>query len=1006
MRTLSSADSEASASAPLMQTSWGSVVDALRVGVVVYGPKGDLVSFNPRAETLTGYTAQEILGTPFTPFADPEEFHEVCQRALQGSTWEGPVSIQTKAGPPRFLECWASPIADGKSILFILRDTSKEVPGGVIERETLRLDAVGAYIRGIDREVVNILTLGMAAAELLQWRIASDDPLAPCVENLLQACRRGVELNRQASHIAPGTDPATRPIDLTACIRTSLDLVAASLPISIRIQSALTSGVWITASPGVIHSTISSLAHNAAQFLDASGGLLKVTLSEIIDGTERMALITLQSLSESKSVTGPMPGHSMVHAIVEAHGGSLAWTTESDGFTYAVRFPCASVPYHPPLKEGASLQLTGKERIGLVEPDTLLANALRDGMEALGYEVSVFHKAQGALDALWSPTGEHDLWITERDLPDAPDLTWLEELAALSNRPLLIIGGQGTLAHGTVHPCLPKPFSVSDLARNVRRILGSHPAPRELDSPCSEPIAPAEPGIMPRTVLVVEDSRVFRNFLRSNLQQAGYMVIEAQDGAAALETFIQASLTHPVDLLITDIIMPRMDGLELIRQVRRLDHRIPIAVITSMEDQQTAKTALQLGVNDFINKPFSPENLLECVSGMLHSLDDTRKAENTAREVRLAHSTLLATQEKDLPIYSIYEPLSDAGGDIFRCFRLPEGEILFVLADIAGHSVVSSYAVASLLGILSTFVTQFEGLRPLAYGLNQAIQNGPFPDIPACALMGHWTPRTGRLHLLNAGLPHSLVFQCEHDRTQTIQINGTPLGILPEPLMEERVLHLQPGDRVLVASDGFFETCSPEGSYFHTLAPEIWSSLGCNPIQEALNLICEAVRSHGKGALSDDLLVVGFEQALLVPQEDELLAVIPSAPRYIDNICLRLKDYMAACQVSVFSPNKRFEIILAAREALTNAMLHGNGNRKEQRICIHAWLASDGSYFHLRILDEGPGFDLEHHEAAMDPNSERGRGIPIMRHYCSRLTMLGGELTMEFEMEDPRDADS
>lgn len=980
------------------------MVNKLPVAVAVYGAEGDLVFFNDRAQALTGYSAQEVLGTSFTPFSDPDEFQELCQRASNSHPWEGPVSIQTRGGLPHFMECWVSLIADSNSILFILRDTSSEVPGGLLERETLRMDAVGAYIRSIDREVVNILTLGMAAAELLHWRIAPENPLAPCVENLLKACRRGVELNRQASHIAAGSAPGTRPIDLTACIRTSLDLVAASLPISMSIQSALTSGIWISANPPMIHALISSLAHNAAQNLEPSGGRLKVTLSELIDGAERTALITAQCISQSGRFNGPAPGHSIVHAIVQAHGGSLAWTIEPDGFTYVVGFPCAFVPYTPPQNEIPLSQLMGQERLGLVEHDALLADALQSGLEALGYVVTIYPNAQKALDDLQNPSGEQALWIAEQDLPDNTEPEWLEEMASLSTRPILILGEQDTRASKPIHPYLPKPFSVSDLARSVRRILGNHPAPRGLDSPCSEQVPPGM-GPRTRTILVVEDSRVFRNFLRSNLQQAGYLVIEAQDGIAALETFIQASISHPVDLVLTDIIMPRMDGLELTRQIRRLDHRVPIAVITSMEDQQTTKTALQLGVNDFINKPFSKESLLECVGGMIRTLDDTRKAENTAREVRLAHSTLLAIQEKDLPIYTVYEPLSDAGGDIFRCFKLPDGGILFVLADIAGHSVVSSYAVASLLGILSTLVTQFEGLRPLALSLNQAIQNGPFPDIPACALLGHWTPRTGRLHLLNAGLPHGLVFQFERETILTIQINGTPLGILPEPLVEERVLHLQSGDRPLFASDGFFETCSPEGSYFYSLAPEIWSSLGCEPIQSALNRICEAVRNHGKGVLSDDLLVVGFEQAPLVPQEGELLAVIPSAPRYIDNICLRLKEYMATTHDSAtFSPNKRFEIILAARESLTNAMIHGNGSRKEQRICIHAWMGSGAKRFYLRVLDEGPGFDLEHHEATMDPNSERGRGIPIMRHYCSRLSMVGGELTMEFEMEDPQDA--
>ncbi|MBP1628283.1 MAG: sensor hybrid histidine kinase [Holophagaceae bacterium] len=873
-------------------------------------------------------------------------------------------------------------------------------PGEFLERESLRMDAVGAYIRGIDHEVVNILTLGLAAAELLAWRMPSEDPMAPCVENLLHACRRGVELNRQASHLALGTDPSARPIDLTACLRTSIDLLGASLPTAICLKATLTSGLWITIRPSVVHSVISILVHEASHRLGDGGGELKITLSEEVQGTERRALISIQSLL-GPSGEASMP--SGAHAILQANGGTLSWKTGPDGIVYTVSFPCTTVPYYPPVQTYSMHQLVGQERLALVEPDALLANALQDGLEALGYTLTVYHDTQSALDGLREPLVTPDLWITVPDPPDAEASSWAEALAEASGRPLLILAGHGSLPSPKGLPSIPKPFPLSELALAIRRTLGN-PGPRELDSLCSVSSS-AEPTPRPRTVLVAEDSRVFRNHIRGCLKRAGYQVIEAADGVAALETFIQASMSHPVDLVLTDIIMPRMDGLELIRQIRRLDHQIPIAIITSMEDQQTAKTALQLGVNDFLNKPFGEENLLECVEGMLNTLDHTRKAEDTAREVRLAHTSLIAVQENDLPIYSLYEPLSDAGGDILRCFKLPADEILFVLADIAGHSVVSSYAVASLLGVLSTFVNQFEGLRPLACSLNQAIQNGPFPDIPACALLGHWAPRTGRLHLLNAGLPYGLFFRLDCERTEIVEISGTPLGILPEPLVEERVLHLCPGDRMLFASDGFFEIGSAETGFLYHLAPEAWTQLGCEPIEVALNRMCEKAHLHGQGMIQDDLLIMGFEQVPLAPREDELHALLPSLPRYIDDVCLKLKEYMSVrCGVGAFSPSKRFEIILAAREALTNAVFHGNEGCKDRRICVHAWMGNDAQHFYLRVLDEGPGFDLEHHEAAMDPHSERGRGIPIMRHYCSRLTMIGGELTLEFEMEDSRDA--
>ena len=163
-----------------------------------------------------------------------------------------------------------------------------------------------------------------------------------------------------------------------------------------------------------------------------------------------------------------------------------------------------------------------------------------------------------------------------------------------------------------------------------------------------------------------------------------------------------------------------------------------------------------------------------------------------------------AAPEQGVPLFTIYEPLTDAGGDVFRCFRCADGSILFVLADVAGHSVISSYAVASFLGMLSTFVGECSASWPwpptrsarpswpaahgcgrfgrcpcdplphLAMKLNHGIQSGPFAEVPVCVLLGRWTPATGRLQLLNAGIPHGLQAGAAAARTGPVRINGTP----------------------------------------------------------------------------------------------------------------------------------------------------------------------------------------------------------------------------------------
>ncbi len=110
-------------------------------------------------------------------------------------------------------------------------------------------------------------------------------------------------------------------------------------------------------------------------------------------------------------------------------------------------------------------------------------------------------------------------------------------------------------------------------------------------------------------VLVVDDSEVLRKIVSFNLTREGYQVDEAKDGREALEKLRQIK----PDLVILDIMMPYVDGFEVLRSMRKdpeLSH-IPVIMLTAKGGEDDPKTALELGANGFLTKPFSPLKLLE-----------------------------------------------------------------------------------------------------------------------------------------------------------------------------------------------------------------------------------------------------------------------------------------------------------------------------------------------------------------------------------------------------------
>jgi two-component system chemotaxis response regulator CheY len=121
---------------------------------------------------------------------------------------------------------------------------------------------------------------------------------------------------------------------------------------------------------------------------------------------------------------------------------------------------------------------------------------------------------------------------------------------------------------------------------------------------------------MDRTILVVDDSATVRKFVSVSLSMKGYRVVTASDGMDALEKLPQEN----VELVVTDLNMPTMDGFELIKTLRENPQyeNIPIVILTSLSDEFSKETGAKLKVQSFLQKPFSLEKIQYEVSKYLN----------------------------------------------------------------------------------------------------------------------------------------------------------------------------------------------------------------------------------------------------------------------------------------------------------------------------------------------------------------------------------------------------
>ena len=115
-------------------------------------------------------------------------------------------------------------------------------------------------------------------------------------------------------------------------------------------------------------------------------------------------------------------------------------------------------------------------------------------------------------------------------------------------------------------------------------------------------------------ILVVDDEARMRKLIKDFLVQKGYHIIEAEDGERALEIFEQNK--NKIDLILLDVMMPKLDGWSVLRQIRQ-ESKVPIMMLTARGEEQDELFGFELGVDEYISKPFSPKILVARVEALL-----------------------------------------------------------------------------------------------------------------------------------------------------------------------------------------------------------------------------------------------------------------------------------------------------------------------------------------------------------------------------------------------------
>lgn len=125
-----------------------------------------------------------------------------------------------------------------------------------------------------------------------------------------------------------------------------------------------------------------------------------------------------------------------------------------------------------------------------------------------------------------------------------------------------------------------------------------------------------------KKVLIVEDERSIRDFIVINLAHSGYKTLEASNGVEALEIYEK---NQDIDIVLTDVMMPEMDGIELSKELRKRNRALGIVMLTAKTQEEDKITGLFSGADDYITKPFSPSELVARLEAIYRRVSITRE---------------------------------------------------------------------------------------------------------------------------------------------------------------------------------------------------------------------------------------------------------------------------------------------------------------------------------------------------------------------------------------------
>jgi sigma-B regulation protein RsbU (phosphoserine phosphatase) len=325
------------------------------------------------------------------------------------------------------------------------------------------------------------------------------------------------------------------------------------------------------------------------------------------------------------------------------------------------------------------------------------------------------------------------------------------------------------------------------------------------------------------SILIVDDEPYNLDYLEQELEDFNCETRRATRGREALD----AVREDAPDLVLLDIMMPEMDGFQVLEQLKDSSklRDIPVIVISAMDDMESVARGIRMGAEDYLPKPFDHLLLRARVSACLErkrlrdqELVYLRRIQEELAWAWEVQSGFLPSTLPSIPGWQFsarIRPSRETSGDFYDLMPLPEGRLGMLIADVSDKGIGAALFMVLSRTLIRIHAAQGDEPARVLRTTNRHILSDIHTSQFVTLFYGILDPQTGSLIYSSAGhTPAYVIGVSAGHKLQTLPCTGMPLGILQDQAWQQRTVQLAKGDLLFAYTDGLTEAQGQEGKFF------------------------------------------------------------------------------------------------------------------------------------------------------------------------------------------------